>query len=91
MDDFNEWLRNALYGRKSNQGRKMKRVFQWRRYIEWKNLSDQEKLTAKRILLIPVLAFPILVMIRVYTPIIITGLLVWFLYRKFEKGGLRKK
>ena len=91
MKDFREWLLNSLYEHKNNKGREMKRIFQWRRYLEWKDLTAQEKLTAKRILLIPVLAFLVLAMIRAYTPIIITGLIVWFLYRKFEKGGLMKK
>ena len=90
MEDITEWLRKLLYGDKGHTSREMKRVFQWRRYLEWKDLADQEKITAKRILLLPVLAFPILAMLRAYTPLIVTGLIVWFLYKRFEKGGLIK-
>ncbi|KGG14163.1 hypothetical protein EV05_0052 [Prochlorococcus sp. MIT 0601] len=68
----------------------MKRVFQWRRYLGWKDLTDQEKLVTKRVLIIPLIAFPILSMIRAYTPLIITGLTILFLYRFFEKGKLFK-
>ncbi len=91
MEDFTKWLRHTFDGNKGNKGREMKRVFQWRRYLEWNNLTVQEKLTTKRILLIPVVALPVLAIIRAYTPIIVTGLIMWFLYRKLEKGGLTKK
>tara|TARA_Y100001968_G_scaffold56496_1_gene47645 strand:- start:431 stop:706 length:276 start_codon:yes stop_codon:yes gene_type:complete len=91
MEDFSKWLHNALNGYKSHKDREMKRVFQWRRYLEWKDLTPREKLMAKRVVLIPVLAVPVLGLIKAYTPIIVTGLIIWFLYRKFEKGGLIKK
>ena len=91
MNDFKQWLRDSLYRHRSNKDREMKRIFQWKRYFEWKDLTDQEKLSAKRILLIPVLALPVLGIIRSYTPIIVTGLIMWFLYRKFEKNGLTRK
>ena len=91
MDDFKQWFSNIFEGHKVNKGREMKRVFQLRRYLEWQDLTAQEKLTVKRILLIPVLAIPILGIIRIYSPLILTGLIMWFLYRRFEKGGLTKK
>ena len=90
MEDFIQWFSNILYRGKDNKGREMKRVFQWRRYLEWRDLTDQEKITAKRILLLPLLAIPILAIIRTYTPLIVTGLIVWYLYKKHEKGGLIK-
>ena len=35
----------------------MKRVFQWRRYLEWNDLTGEEKLVAKRFLLVPLIAY----------------------------------
>tara|TARA_B100000700_G_C14768013_1_gene725361 strand:+ start:257 stop:529 length:273 start_codon:yes stop_codon:yes gene_type:complete len=90
MEDFKKWLQNNYYGKKTYKAREMKRIFQFRRYLEWKDLTEQEKLTAKRLFLIPILAFPLLVMIKVYTPVFVTGLIVWFLYQRFDKGRLTK-
>ncbi len=90
MDDLKMWFLNNFDRNRSYKGREMKRVFQWRRYFEWNDLTTQEKLTAKRILLIPILAFPLLAIIRAYTSIIVVALIIWLLYRKFEKGTITK-
>tara|TARA_Y100001968_G_scaffold198597_1_gene182194 strand:+ start:577 stop:876 length:300 start_codon:yes stop_codon:yes gene_type:complete len=90
INEIKKWFVNILHPKEAYKGREMKRIFQWRRYLDWKSLTTQEKLAAKRILLIPILAFPLLAMIRFYTPIIVTGLIVWFLYRLLEKKSLSK-
>jgi len=65
--------------------RKMKRVFQWRRYLEWKDLSPEEKLSAKRFLLIPVFAYLIIEIFNQNISLIILLLVGYLFYKKFEK------
>ncbi len=90
INDLKKWLINILPNKSDYKEREMKRVFQWRRYLEWNDLTTQEKLTAKRIILIPIIALPLLAIIRAYTPLIVIGLMVWLFYRYFEKGKLMK-
>ena len=90
MEDFVKWLRKNFFMNKAYNERKMKRVFQWERYLEWKNLTADERLNARRIILIPIIAFPLLQIIKFYTPLILTALLIWLLYRHFEKGNITK-
>ena len=85
VDAFTKWLFGHLDNKRGANKSEMKRVFQWERYLDWKSLTDQEKLNAKRILLVPIIAIPLLTIIRIYKPIIITGLIIWLLYRWFEK------
>ena len=59
FDDL-KFLLNSFFNRKESKGREMKRVFQWRRYLEWRGLTPEEKLSAKRFLLIPVFAYLII-------------------------------
>ena len=53
-------LVDYFFNRRESKGREMKRVFQWRRYLDWKNLTPEEKISAKRFLLIPVFAYLII-------------------------------
>ena len=69
----------------------MKRVFQWRRYLEWRDLTPEEKLSAKRFLLIPVFAYLILGILNQNFSLIVLFLVGYVLYKKFEKGGIVKK
>jgi len=69
----------------------MKRVFQWRRYLEWSDLSPEEKLSAKRFLLIPVFAYLIIGIFNQNLTLIVLLLIGYVLYKKFEKGGIVKK
>tara|TARA_B100000579_G_scaffold428867_1_gene439743 strand:+ start:5935 stop:6144 length:210 start_codon:yes stop_codon:yes gene_type:complete len=69
----------------------MKRVFQWRRYLEWKDLTFEEKLSAKRFLLLPVFAYLILVVLNHNFFLIVLFLFGYSLYKKFEKGGIARK
>ncbi len=69
----------------------MKRVFQWRRYLEWKNLTPEERLLAKRFLLIPIFAYLIIEVFNRYLFLIVLFLIGYVLYRKFERGGIEKK
>tara|TARA_Y100001968_G_scaffold224159_1_gene206802 strand:- start:570 stop:851 length:282 start_codon:yes stop_codon:yes gene_type:complete len=73
------------------KGRKMKRVFQWRRYLEWKDLTSEEKLSAKRFLLVPVFAYLIIGIFNQNILLIVLLLIGYVLYRKFEKGNIIKK
>ncbi len=71
--------------------RKLKRVFQWRRYLEWNDLSPEEKLSAKRFLLIPVFAYLIIGILNQNLFLIILLLIGYMLYKKFEGGKIEKK
>ena len=84
-------LFNSCFKRRGSKGREMKRVFQWRRYLEWKDLSTDEKLSAKRFLLIPVFAYLIIGVFNQNLSLIIFFLIGYVLYKKHEKGGIVKK
>ena len=90
LDDLRV-LFNSFFNREESNGRKMKRVFQWRRYLEWKDLTPQEKLSAKRLLLIPVFAYLIVGIFNQNILLIILLLIGYVLYKKFEKGNIIKK
>ena len=71
--------------------REMKRVFQWRRYLEWNNLSPEEKLSAKRFLLIPLFAYLIIGILNQNLFLIVLLLIGYVFYKKFEGGRIEKK
>ena len=82
---------NSFFNRKKHNGREMKRVFQLRRYLEWNDLTSEEKLSAKRFLLVPVFACLIIRIFNQNFLLIVLFLIGFVLYKKFEKGGLLKK
>ena len=84
-------LFNVFRNKKKRNGRTMKRVFQWRRYIEWKDLSYEEKLAAKRLLLVPIFAFLIIDVLNQNFFLIVLFLIGYVIYKKFEKGNILKK
>ena len=90
LDDLRV-LFKSFFNREEPKGRKMKRVFQWRRYLEWKDLTPEEKLSAKRLLLVPVFAYLILGIFNQNILLIVLFLIGYVLYRKFEKGNIIKK
>ena len=90
LDDL-RFLFKSFFNREKPNERKMKRVFQWRRYLEWKDLTYEEKLSAKRLLLIPVFAYVILWIFNQNFSLIVLFLIGYLLYKKFEKGGIVKK
>ncbi|WP_269610618.1 hypothetical protein [Prochlorococcus marinus] len=69
----------------------MKRVFQLRRYLEWRDLTPEEKLSAKRFLLIPLFGYLIIGIFNQNFSLIVLLLIGYVLYKKFEKGGIIKK
>ncbi len=82
---------SSFFNREEPKVRKMKRVFQWRRYLEWKDLTLEEKLSAKRFLLLPVFAYLILRIFNQNILFIVLFLIGYVFYRKFEKGNIIKK
>ena len=90
LDDLRV-LFKSFFNREEPKERKMKRVFQWRRYLEWKDLTPEEKLSAKRLLLVPVFAYLILGIFNQNIFLIVLFLIGYILYRKFEKGNIIKK
>ena len=90
LNDLKIFL-NSFFNRRKSKGREMKRVFQWRRYIEWRDLTPEEKLSAKRLLLIPVIAYLIIEIFNQNFSLIILFLIGYILYKKFEKGSIAKK
>ena len=85
----------ALFNSFKNKGkpneREMKRVFQWRRYLDWKGLTAEEKLSAKRVLMLPVFAYVIIGVFNQNFLFIVLLLIGYVLYKKFEKEGIVKK
>ena len=90
LDDL-KLLLNSFFKRRESKGREMKKVFQLRRYLEWRDLTPEEKLSAKRFLLIPVFAYLIIEIFNQNFSLIIIFLIGYLLYKKFEKGGIFKK
>ena len=84
-------LLNNFFAKERPKGREMKRIFQWRRYLEWKDLTPDEKLSAKRFLLVPVFAYLIIGIFNQNFSLIVLLLIGYVLYKKFEKGGIVKK
>jgi len=90
LDDL-KFLFKTLFNRGKPNERTMKRVFQWRRYLEWKDLTSEEKLSAKRFLLLPVFAYLIIGIFNQNFSLIVLFLIGYLLYKKFEKGSIVKK
>ena len=84
-------LFKTFSNRGESRGREMKRIFQWRRYLEWNDLTIEEKLSAKRFLLIPVFAYLMINIFNQNFTLIVLLLIIYVLYKKFEKGRIVKK
>ena len=89
-NELKNLLKKFFINQRPNE-RKLKRVFQWRRYFEWKDLSPEEKLSAKRILLIPVFAYLIISIFNQNFSLIVLLLFGYMFYKKFQKGKIEKK
>ncbi len=70
--------------------REMKRVFQWKRYLEWNDLTNEEKLGAKRLLFVPIFAYFVFAFINQYAFALLFLICLYFAYKKFENGKLTK-
>ncbi len=90
IDDLKALI-NSFFNRGEPKEREMKRVFQWRRYLDWKNLTPEEKLSAKRFLLIPVFAYLIIEIFNKNFSLIVLFLIGYVIYKKFESGSIVKK
>ena len=90
LDDLKVLFYNFFKREKPN-GREMKRVFQWRRYLEWKDLTPEEKLSAKRFFFLPVFAYLIIWVFNQNFLLIVLFLIGYVIYKKFEKEGIVKK
>ncbi len=84
-------LFDYFFSREKTNGRDMKRVFQWRRYLGWKELTHEEKLSAKRFLLIPFFAYVFLWFFNQNFFLIILLLIGYVCYKKLERGRIVKK
>ena len=89
-DEF-KVLINRLFKEHEPKGREMKRVFQWERYLKWQELTAEEKLSAKRFLLLPVFAYFLIGIFNKNFSLIVLFLIGYVLYKKFEGGGIEKK
>ena len=90
LDDLRLFFNMFFNGEKSNR-REMKRVFQWKRYLEWRDLTPEEKLSAKRFLFLPVFAYLIIGIFNQNFLLIVLFLIGYVLYKKLEKGGIVRK
>tara|TARA_Y100001968_G_C19173662_1_gene626921 strand:- start:247 stop:528 length:282 start_codon:yes stop_codon:yes gene_type:complete len=84
-------LFNSFFNRQESRRREIKRVFQWRRYLEWKDLTLEEKISAKRFLLLPLFAYLIIEIFNQNFLLIVLLLIGFVFYKKFAKGGIVKK
>ena len=82
---LNTYRKKAKY-----EDREMKRVFQLRRYLEWEGLTKHEKLAAKRLFFVPIAAYFVFTFINRHVFTLIFLIILFFLYKKFEKGELMK-
>ena len=83
-------LVNTFNQKERYKDREIKRVFQWRRYLEWRDLSPQEKISAKRILFVPIFAYILLSFFNQNLLAIIILISGYVVYKKIEKGKLSK-
>ena len=83
-------LFKSIFNIKENRERKLKRIFQWKRYLEWKDLTIEEKISAKRFLLLPVFAYLIIFIFNQNFTFIVLLLMGYALYKKYEKGSIEK-
>ena len=90
LENLRLFFNRFFNGGKSNR-REMKRVFQWKRYLEWRDLTPEEKLSAKRFLFLPVFAYLIIGIFNQNFSLIVLFLIGYLLYKKFEKVGISKK
>ena len=84
-------LFNSFFNREKPKAREMKRVFQLKRYLLWNDLTSEEKLSAKRFLLLPVFAYLIIWIFNQNFSLIVLFLIGYVIYKKFETGGIVKK
>ena len=90
LDDLRVLI-NSFFKSEERKNREMKRVFQWRRYLDWKDLTPEEKISAKRFLLVPVFAYMIIGIFNQNFLLIVLFLIGYVLYKKSEKGKIIKK
>ena len=89
-DEFRDLFYRIFNGQKP-KGRELRRVFQFRRYLEWRDLAPEEKLSAKRFLLIPFFAYIIIGFFNQNLSLIILFLIGYALYNKFQRDKIEKK
>ncbi len=89
IDALKELL-NTFKEKGRYKDKRMKRIFQWRRYLEWKDLTNEEKLAAKRLLFVPLVAYFAFVFINQNAFTLVFLICIYLLYKKFEKGKLSK-
>ena len=88
--NFLKELLNNFGIKARSKDREMKRVFQLRRYLEWNDLTKEEKLGAKRLLFVPIVAYFVFAFINQYAVTVVFLICLYFAYKKFEKGKLSK-
>ncbi len=84
MNNFRQWFSSNKENGRRYKARKMKRVFQWRRYLDWQNLSIEDKLSVKRLLLTPFIACFLIYFINKYVLTISFLIFIYLAFKKFE-------
>ncbi len=85
-----KFLFNRFLNEPKPKRREMKRIFQWKRYLEWNDLTTEEKLSAKRFLLLPLFTYLIIVIFNQNFSLILLLLIGYVLYKKFDRRGIKK-
>tara|TARA_B100000902_G_C27030249_1_gene774123 strand:+ start:549 stop:830 length:282 start_codon:yes stop_codon:yes gene_type:complete len=86
-----KFLLNSFFKRRKSKKREMTRIFQWSRYLEWKDLTPEEKLSAKRFILLPLFSYLLIGFFNQNLFLIVLLLIMYVLYKRCEKGGIIKK
>jgi len=73
---------------RSNNGRKMKKIFQWEEYLNWRKMSKEQKLNLKRASLFPFLVYVVYVFLNQYSIAILLLLGLYFLIRFKNRNKL---
>ncbi len=73
---------------RSNNGRKMKKIFQFEEYLNWRKMSKDQKLNFKRACLFPFLVYIVYVFLNKYSLAILLLIGLYFLIRFKNRNKL---
>ena len=63
----------------------MKKIFQWKD-LNWKNMSPEQRLTFKRLCLVPLFAYGVYIFLSHYALTLLIMLGIYYAYKWFEKS-----
>ena len=73
---------------RSNNGRKMRKIFQWEEYLNWQKMSKDQKINFKRACLFPFLVYVVYLFLDQYSLAILIILGIYYLIRLRNRNKL---